>query len=399
MLTRWLLRGCGALLPALGIAMAPAAPARAVDGAEVELFGYSISEVGTQASSGFPVSSPDLVADDDSEVPLGIHDDHEDAAFTRDRLYRNVERVNASHAFGGNGPARGTIDAGHSISVTTGWADAGSNSLGGWAESNAGSAGGSEGAATSTMRIEKRITILPGDSGLAAGELVTGLLWVLDGRGGLQVGGRSFPSDSAASAAATIGVLILRGPTGTCGAFDCQNGALAVSAEQTTSLAVTSLEPDQPNDPTARVTRHDTWNASNNTGVFKAGGVFDQGTTEVAIGLPVIQEDVSVGAFEGVDTAAPPLGLDAIEFEANVGETLKVQMRLGVYASLAGRGFGQSDFFGSFEGHVEDPQARGLVFQSSVPLPEPDVETGGGLAVLLLSLWRGRGAIRPKRVA
>ena len=326
-----------ALLLALLLTTA-AISAHALDGAEVELFGYSISQAGAPANYGFPANSPDLVANDDAEPPLGLHDGHDDAGFTRDRLYTNAERVNANRFFGGSGPARGAIDAGHSISVTSGWVDAGRNELGGWAETSAGSQGpAAEGAATSSMRLEKRITILPGDSGLADGDLVTGLRWFLDGRGSLEVGGRSFPHHSAASAAASIHVLMLRGPTGRCGAFDCPHGALAVLADLTRSLAMTDLEPDQPGDPTARVTRHDTWTASNNTGDFKAGGVFDSGTTDVQVGS-ANQEDVSVGRSEGFDTGAAPLFLDAIEFEANVGETMKLTMDLDLYASLAGWG-------------------------------------------------------------
>jgi hypothetical protein len=382
----------GALLPALLLAL-PAIPSRAFDGAEVELFGDSKSRTGASANFGFPADSPDLVTNGDSETPLGPHGDHEDAEFVRDRLYRNGERVNASHSFGGSGTARGSIEAGHSISVSTGYADAGSNALGGFAEAYVGSLGPANATGISLMRIEKRITIAAGASGLAAGELVTGLRWVFDGDGILEVGGRSYPNDSAASASVDFDVLMLRGPTGTCGPFDCQQGALAVSLDLLTSLAITDVTPAQPGAPTARLTRDDTWTASNNTGNFKAGGVFASGTTEVELGLPVTQEDVSVGGTEGVDTGADPLFLDFIEFEANVGETLKLTMDLGVYANVGGLGHSDSDFFGSFDGHVEDPLARGLDFVSSVP--EPGAGAAGSLAVALLALGRIRAARRP----
>lgn len=384
-------RNSGSLLPVFLLAMAPA-PGRAADGAKVKLYGYSISQVGAPANYGFPVDAPGLVTNNDSETLLGLHGDHEDAAFTRDRLYADGERVNTSRAFGGLGPVRGTIEAGHSISVTTGYADAGSNELGGRAEANAGSQGpAGSGAATSSMRIEKRITIGAGDSGLADGDLVTPLRWVIDGHGILEVGGRSYPNDSAASASVGFDILMLRGPTGTCGAFDCPHGALAVSLDLLTSLAVADVTPVQPGDPTARLIRHDTWTASNNIGGF-AAHILDSGTTEVEVGLPVTQEDVSVGRSEGVDTGADPLFLDAIPFEANVGETLKLTMSLDLYASLGGWGNAESDFFSSFDGHVEDPLARGLVFESSVP--EPGASAAGSLAVALLALGRIRAARR-----
>ena len=148
-----------------------ATPARAIDFAEVELTGSSVSRSGAPANFGFPIDSPDLVSSDDTETPLGIHDDHEDTAFVRDRLYRSDERVNASHRFGGSGTARGSIEEGHSISVTTGYADAGSNEMGGWAEASAGPLGSGDASGVSSMKIEKKITISPGASGLAAMEL------------------------------------------------------------------------------------------------------------------------------------------------------------------------------------------------------------------------------------
>jgi len=319
-------------------------PGRAIDFAEVELFGYSVSRSGASANFGFPADSLDLVSSNDTETPLDLHGDHDGAAFVRDRFYRDAERVNTSRSVGGNGPVRGTIEAGHSISVTTGYADAASNELGGWAEASAGSLGSADAAGTTSMRIEKRITILPVASGLAAGAPVIGLRWVIDGHGTLEVGGRSFPNDSAASASVGFDILMLRGPTGTCGAFDCPHGALAISLDLLTSLAVTGLDPELADGRTARVTRHDTWTASNNTGVFKAGGIFDSGTTEVELGLPITDEDVAVVRVDGVDTGAEPLG------------------------------------------HV---------FESSVPVPEPGVDGAGALAVALLALWRIRAARHP----
>mgnify|MGYP003487581199 CR=1 FL=1 len=371
-----------------------AAPVHAIDVAEVELLGSSISRTGAPANFGFPVDSPDLVTNDDSETVIGPHDDHEDATFMRDRLYRNDERVNASHSFGGSGTARGSIEAGHSISVSTGYADAGSNELGGYAEAYAGFLGSSSASAVSSMKIEKKITISAGDSGLAPGDLVTGLRWVFDGDGILDVGGKSHPNDSNSSAAVSIDLDVLRGPTGRCGDFDCQQGAIAVLASLSTGLAFQDTDPALLDGVTARVTRHDSWSASNNIGNLKAGAVFTSGSETVEVGLPITEEDAAISRVEAVHTGAAPLNLDEIEFEANVGETLTVRMDLDVYGVVEGWGYGESDFFGSFDGHVEDPLARGLDFVSSVPVPETGTGAAGSLAAALLALGRMRPARR-----
>jgi len=373
------------------IAAAAPVPAEAIDFAEVDLYGYSVSRTGAPAIFGYdPADPPDLVSHSDTETFLGVHGDHEDAAFTRERLYRADERVNAGHAFGTSGTARGTIEAGHSIAVATGWADAGSNDLGGYAETHAGFLGASQGAGTSTLSIEKKITIGAGTSGLADGTLVTGLRWLLDGHGTLAIGGRSFPNDSAATAGSLIHVLVLRGPTGTCGIFDCPHGALAVAATLDTTLSLVDADPSLPAGVTARIQRHDSWSASNNAGNLKAGAVFESGSETNDLGALVTDEDAALSWVDGVDTGAAPLHLDAIEFEANVGETLTVQMDLDLSAGVGGWGNAESDFLGTFGGQAEDPQSRGLVFASSVPVPEPSASAAAAIAVAALLLRRSR---------
>lgn len=381
-----------ALLAAVLLALG-AAPGRAADHAGVELLGNAIARAGAPATYGFPDDVPGLVSDDDSQALLGPHGDHDDAEFVRDRVYRGDERVNASRHFGSQGAARGSIEAGHSISVTSGWADAGSTELGASAEAHAGSLGGSVGGAATDTAIEKRITILPGTSGLADGTLVTGLRWVFGGQGSLEVGGRSFPADSAASASVSFDLLVRRGPTGTCGPFDCPHGALAVAAELSTGLSAADADPALPAGVTARVTRHDSWSASWNAGDLKAGEVFTSGSETVDVGAPVTDEDVAILRSVSAHTGAPPLALDSIEFEANVGETLVVEMELDVGAAVDGWGHGDADAFDTFSGHVEDPQGRGLVFQSSVPVPGPPAGAAGALAATLLLALRARRAL------
>jgi hypothetical protein len=388
------LRGIGGALLAAPLLTLAASPVRAIDGAEVELFGYSISRSGASANFGFPLESPELLENDDSETALGIHGDHDDTAYTRDRLYGGDERINATHDFGPDA-ARGSIEAGHSISVTTGYADAGSEVLGGFAETNAGSLGPtSVGAAVAEERIEKRITISPGESGLADGTLVTGLRWVLHGAGTLEVSGRTHPADSASSSAATLDITVSRGPTGTCGAFDCGQGAIAVMVHSQTSLSFQDENPALPAHRSGRVRRHDTWSAHNNVGGTMSA-LIDSDTTEFEPGLSITDEDAHVRRVESVVLGEISPVLDEIEFEANVGETLKVEMELQLAASVGGWGSGESDFFGTFAGHIEDPQGRGLVFVSSVPVPEPGAGAAGAFALALLAC----GQLRPARRA
>jgi len=372
-----------------------ATAASALDVAEVELVGSSVSRSdGAPALFGYdPVGAPDLVFSDDTEDPIGPHEDHEDALFGRERRYQDGERVNAGRSRGGSGTARGEIEAGHSIAVTSGWADAGRDELGGFAEAHAGTLGASTGGASSSMKIEKRITILPGSSGLAPGALVTGLRWEFDGHGSLDVTGRTHPYVGTSSAGCGLSVTILRGPTGTCGADDCRTGALAVAADLLTGLSFQTANPDTAGGRTARFMRNRSWSASNNTGVYKGGGVFKSGSDGGEIGALITSEDTLVSRVEGVDTGADPLGLDAIEFEANVGETLRVEMDLDLGGGVDGSGSGQADFFDSFDGRVVDPLGRGLVFESSVAVPEPSAfALAAAAAGMLRARWRSRRA-------
>jgi hypothetical protein len=123
--------------------------------------------------------------------------------------------------------------------------------------------------------------------------------------------------------------------------------------------------------------------------------LIDSDTTEFEPGLSITDEDAHVRRVESVVLGEISPVLDEIEFEANVGETLKVEMELQLAASVGGWGSGESDFFGTFAGHIEDPQGRGLVFVSSVPVPEPGAGAAGAFALALLAC----GQLRPARRA
>jgi MYXO-CTERM domain-containing protein len=216
------------------------------------------------------------------------------------------------------------------------------------------------------------------------------------------VSGRTHPGIGQSGAGADLRLLVLRGPTGTCGEFDCPHGALAVAADLLTALHFTATEPDVPGGPTAHVTRNRSWSASYSAGVFEAGEAFVSGSDQDEIGRPITEEDAWVSGAEGFDTSGPPLGLDSIEFEANVGETLRVTIDLDVSGSVEGSGAGDADFFDSLGSRVVDPLGRGLVFESSVPVPEPPRAALLLVAALALTLGRRRSepsGFRPKRGA
>jgi hypothetical protein len=70
--------------------------------------------------------------------------------------------------------------------------------------------------------------------------------------------------------------------------------------DETTTLALTALDPGPPNGPAARMIAHDTWTASDYAGVFEADRGFDRGTNDVEVGT-LFTQDVTACTFEGVD--------------------------------------------------------------------------------------------------
>lgn len=359
------------------------ATVRAADLAEVEVTEFSRESPGAAATHGYFVSeSPALVSATEAETPVG--DGSGDVLVTFTYLYRDPERVNPLRS--GGVVVLPPPDPGHSFAQASGYADAGADELGGYTNLGASAfvlAGehASTAAAVTDARIQVSLSIEAGVSGAAPGDPVSGLRWEFDTHGNLGVNGRAYPATTFSAASMDFHGILLRGPSGRCGVFACPRGALAAAVTLKTGLSAQSTPPGTPGDPTGRIDRNRSWSASDNRGAFQAGGVFKSGSDQDVLALPVTENDSLLHGTR-VDTAGSPLGLDAIDFDATVGETLSLTVQLTASSSLDGMGDADADLFGSFGMRVFDPLDRGyeLVF-SVAPVPEPGAQAWilGGL--------------------
>ncbi len=357
--------------------------------AELEVTEYSRTSPGATATHGyFHLSDPDLVSHTETLTPVAGGSG--DVMAEYNYLYRNHERVNAGRDSGLL--VLGPLDPGHSVAKASGYADAGSNTLGGYTNLGASAfvyAGdySSTAAASTSAKIELTFLINAGGSGASLGDPVAGLRWEFDTHGDLSVHGITYPQTTFSGAAMDFSATILRGPTGMCGTFDCPNGAIAASVQLQTGISGQSITPSSPGDPTGSVRLNNrTWSASHNTGAFKAGGVFKSGGDYNVLLSSNTHENETLADGIGIHTGGSPLDLDYIDFDATVGETLKLTAHLTAAASLAGVGGADADLFGTFSTRVFDPLGRGYDFRFSVaPVPIPPALWlfGSGLAGLI----------------
>ncbi len=374
-------------------------PATAHPLAELEVTEYSRGSPGATATLGyFDLGDPDLVSDTEDITPVADGSGDVIAEYTY--LYRDDARVNAGHLGAG-----GVIPAplpGQSFAKASGYADAGASTLGGstnmgaFAYVTAGEHASTAAAITNTT-IEFTFVIGAGDSGATAGDPATGLRWEFDTDGDLSVWGITHPRTTSTSAAGTFHAMILRGPTGLCGPllFDCQRGAYAASVDLSTSLHAQSRTPTSPGDPTGQVTRNRTWVARNNSTLWGGGTLLSQGGEYNELVVLATGEDDLLSDVIGIHTGELPLGLDFIDFDATVGETLKLTADMTAAASLDGVGGADADLFGSFSTRVFDPLGRGYDITFSIaPVPEP-----GTGALLLAGLGTLGFAARRRRAA
>jgi hypothetical protein len=366
--------------------------------AELEVTEYSRGSPGASATFGyFRLSDPDLVSHTETVTP--VLDGTGDVMAGYTYLYRDGVRVNPGH-FGGGAVISYPLP-GHSYAKASGYADAGANTLGGYTNMGAFAyvlAGdhASTAAATTKTKIQFTFVIGAGSSGAAAGDPATGLRWEFGTDGDLSVWGTTYPQGTLASASGEFQGMILRGPTGLCGPllFDCQRNAYAASVDLSTSIAAQSRTPNSPGDLTGQVTRSRSWDARNNSTLWGGGTLITQGGVYNESVVLAHGENDPLGYVAGIHTGGFPLGLDFIDFDATVGETLKLTAELTAAASLDGVGGANADMFGSFSTRVFDPLGRGYdISFSMAPVPEP--QAWGMMAVgLCLVGWmaRRRGA-------
>ncbi len=342
--------------------------------AELEVLEYSRTSPGAPATQGyFYRNHPALVSESEDITPVG--DGTGDVLAEYVYLYQDGERVNSER---NRGPGvLGPLGPRHSYAKASGYADAGANTLGGYTNLGAFAyvvAGdeGSTAAAYTQAKIEFTFTVDAGESGAVAGDPVAGLRWEFATDGTLSVWGTTHPQVSASAAAANFHGMILRGPTGFCGPFDCPHGAYAASVDLQTAVSLRSRIPDAPGTPTGQVIRDSTWTARNNSTLFGGGTQIAHGGEYNVMLALADGEDDPLGAVVGFHTGGAPLNVDHIDFNATVGETLKLTADLTVAASLAGVGGADADLFGSFATRIFDPLGRGYDVHFMVaPIPVP----------------------------
>lgn len=363
--------------------------------AELEVLEYSRRGPGSDVTYGyFDPTAADLISATEDRTPVG--DGSDDIWTYFDYLYQDVDRVNQARI---RGPAVGPDPVGHhSFANASGYADAGANdlgnynNLGGFAWVIAGDAG-STAVAYSSAKVEFSVLIGPGESGAVAGDPATDLRWEFDTEGSLSVGGLAYPNSTAAAAVQEFHAIILRGPTGMCGPFDCPHGAYAASVDLRTALDARSRTPGDPGDPTGQITRDRAWDARNNSTLFGGGTLIRHGAIYDELRVSTDDEGVYFSDVTLVDTGGSPLDLSFIEFDATVGETLTVEAELNVAASVEGFGDAKADMFGSFSTRIFDPLGRGYEITFSIaPVPEPQTWAMllPGLAVLGIAARRRR---------
>lgn len=348
----------------------------------------------------FKLDDPTLVSHSKTTVPVG--DGTGDVMVEFDYRYSDGHRVNASH-FGG-GTLLPPLVPQHSFAKASGYADAGTNTLGGYRNLGAFAfvtAGelGSTAAALATASVDFTFVVGPGSSGAAVGAPASGLRWEFSTDGDLSVAGTSYPQSTLSAASGSFHGIVLRGAGATCGPFACPKGAYAASVDLSSSVYANTLVPGKEGDPTGEVRRDRTWRATDNSVLLAGGTVIKEGGEYGHQVLVAHGKDSSLNYVAGLHTGASPLGLDYIDFNATVGETLRLQVQMTAAASLDGVGWADADLFGSFTHRVFDPLGRGYDITFSVaPLPVPEPAAWGMFAAGLVVLWAS-GRRRPGMAA
>jgi hypothetical protein len=348
--------------------------ASAVSLAELEVTEYSRGSPGASATFGYFYNNPDRVTSAKTVTPTT---DGSGDVYTRYfNRYRNDARVNAGRLSGV--ALMGSPAPGHSYAKAFGYADAGVDllggytNMGGYARALAG-AHPSSAYARTTTEIQFTWVVGPGESGAAVGDLITGLRWEFGAHGFLGVAGTTWRESTNSYADMDFHSDIRRGSGGLCGPVACPNNTPAAEFDAYAGLQALSQAPAQPDLYTGTVQRYLSWQAASNTG---DGGAWGNGPSWGEQGAWVLAEasrteNAAISRTIGVDTGDH---LDHIDFDATVGETLRLTATLDLLASVDGVGEAEADFWDTFSTRIFDPAARGYALSfavAPVPIPEP----------------------------
>ena len=333
--------------------------------AELEVTEYSRNSPGASVTFGyFNANDPDLVTT--STIVTPTTDGSGDVFTKYFNRYRDSERVNTAHLSGIQ--ILGSPGPGHSYAKAFGYADAGVDTLGGYTNMG-GYARALAGAypstayALTTTEIQLTWVVGPGASGAAVGEPVTDLRWEFGTDGFLSVRGTTWPETTSSYANVDFHGYITRGSGGVCNGFPCPTNTRAAQFDAYAALQALSEAPASPDNYTGTAWRYRDWSASSN-----AGGSWGEPGAWVLAEASTF-EDAVISQVMGVDTRD---FLDYIDFDATVGETLRLTATLEVWASVDGVGEAEADFMETFSTRIYDPAGRGYDLSFAVtPVPEP----------------------------
>ncbi len=357
-------------------AMIPTVTAYAAVSSWLEVNQLSYDVYTESGSIGLPVggSDPTLMDSSNTKTIVGTHNGHTEARYEMSREYESAAgAVSYSDFPVFNGlPIAITIAPGHSASFASGYASAQQRIIRGRASVISEGATRSNTESWSEGSFDNTFTVLPGTSGLAAGDTARIRLDVrLDGR--LSATGMSWPVNGNAFphmlAGLTIKDPLVRIDTGE-GWFTPSSVSFGANADIDAGYVNRNYWPQSYSSYW-----EGSWRASTNTGA-EFSGDYDDTVHETA-------ENSEVTTSYTFDT-----GQLQLEFDAIVGHTFNFNAYLDVYSFVWGYGSALSDFSATFGPAIIDANGTGVSIlweageASPVPIPPAVLLFGTGLAGL-----------------